>query len=588
MKQFFKMVFASAFGVLIAFALMTFLGFIIIVGMLVNLGSDSKAVYTPRADESVYKLSLGGVVYEEATDDPLSMILGEDNALSLKDIIASIQNAKEQGAIKGIYLNMGLLTTGTANVDVIRRALLDFKESGKFIVAYADNYTQAGYYLASVADEVYLNPLGTLALTGFASQTMFYKGILEKAGIEMMVFKVGKYKGAVEPFIADKLSDENREQITAYQSGIWNSILNGISKSRKIPVSDISHFADAGLFFADPAKAAECGLIDSLKYRSEVDEIVKEKAGQTGKTLTTIGLSKMKRAKKFVRDYRNKLAVIYAEGEIVTEPTRYSTDNSITEKLSKELIKLKDDEQVKAVVLRVNSPGGSAYVSDQIWKQVVELKKVKPVVVSMGNVAASGGYYISCAADKIVAEANTLTGSIGIFGIFPNMSGLFEKLALTTDIVKTNEYADLGDISRPMTPDEMALIQSYVERGYDIFLTRCAEGRNKTKEEIDAIGQGRVWTGAQALELGLVDELGGIDRAIELAAEKANIVNYTVINVSTSKDFFKELLEKQLEDVKTSMLKNWMGEEYEYYKTLRQVKSTYGIQARIPYDLRPL
>ncbi len=588
MKQFFKMVFASAFGVVLASMLMSFLGFIFIVGMLVNLGSESKAMYTPRADESVFKLSLGGAIYEEATDDPFSVLFGEESPLSLKDILASIQNAKDQSAVKGIYLDLGLFTTGTANVDVIRRALTDLKESGKFIVAYADNYTQAAYYLASVADEVYLNPLGTLALTGFASQTMFYKGILEKAGIEMKVFKVGKFKGAVEPFIADKLSDENREQITVYQSGIWNNILNGIAKSRKISVSDITHFVDEGLFLADPSSAIECGLIDSLKYRSEVEAILMEKTGQTGKTLTTIGLSKMKRAKKFVRDYRNKLAVIYAEGEITTEPLSYSSNSTITEKLAKELIKLKDDDQVKAVVLRVNSPGGSAYVSEQIWKQVVELKKVKPVVVSMGNVAASGGYYISCAADKIVAEANTLTGSIGIFGIFPNASGLFEKLALTTDIVKTNQYADLGDFSRPMTDDESTLLQNYIERGYDIFLTRCAEGRNKSKEEIDAIGQGRVWTGAQALEIGLVDELGGIDRAIELAAEKANIVNYTVINVSTTKDFIKELLEKQLENAKVSMLRDMLGDEYDYYKTLQHVKSTYGIQARIPYDFKPL
>jgi len=588
MKQFFKMVFASTFGVFIAFMLMSFLGIIFLVGMLVNLGSESKAAYTPRADESVFKLSLEGVMYEEVTDSPLSLILGGENTLSLKDILASIQNAKDQSAVKGIYLDMGLLSTGTSNVDVIRRALIDFKESGKFIVAYADNYSQAGYYLASVADEVYLNPLGALLLTGFSSYTMFYKGILEKIGIEMMVFKVGKYKGAVEPFIADQLSDENREQITVYQSGIWNNIVNGIAKSRRIPVSDVNHFADEGMFLTDPLQASECGLIDALKYRSEVEELIMEKVGQKGNSLKTIGLSKMKRAKKFVREYRNKIAVIYAEGEIAAVPSPYTSDFTITEKLADELRKLKEDEQVKAVVLRINSPGGSAYVSDQIWKQVVELKKSKPVIVSMGNVAASGGYYISCGASKIVAEANTLTGSIGIFGIFPNASGLFEKLALTTDVVKTNEYADLGDVSRPMTPDEMALFQGYVERGYDVFLTRCAEGRNMSKEEIDSIGQGRIWTGAQACELGLVDELGGIDHAIELAAEIANIVNYTIINVSTSKDFIKEFLEKQLDNTKESIVRDLLGDEYEYYRTLQQVKSTYGIQARIPYDLKPL
>ena len=588
MKQFFKMMFASTFGVFIAFMVMSFVGFIFFVGMLFSMGAESKAVYTPRSDESIFKLSLEGVMYEEIADNPLSLLLGGENTLSLKDILSSINNAKDQNAIKGIYLDMGLLFTGTSNVDAIRRALNDFKESGKFIVAYADNYSQASYYLASVADELYLNPQGTLMLTGFSSATMFYKGILEKAGIEMMVFKVGKYKGAVEPFISDRLSDENREQITVYQSGIWNNILNGIAKSRRLPASDVNHFADGGLFFDDPASAVECGLIDSLKYRTEVEQLLKEKVGQKGNSLKTIGLGKMKRAKKIGREYRNKIAVIYAEGEISTIPSSYTGSYAITEKLADEIIKLKDDDLVKAVVLRVNSPGGSAYVSEQIWKQVVELKKSKPVVVSMGNVAASGGYYISCGASKIVAEANTLTGSIGIFGMFPNMSGLFDKLALTTDIVKTNEFADFGDVSRPMTADEMALFQGFVERGYDVFLTRCAEGRNMSKEAIDSIGQGRVWTGAQAHELGLVDEIGGLDRAIELAAETANILNYTIINVSTTKDFFQELLEKQLDNTKASIVKDMLGDEYEYYRTLQQIKSTYGIQARIPYDLKPL
>jgi protease-4 len=280
--------------------------------------------------------------------------------------------------------------------------------------------------------------------------------------------------------------------------------------------------------------------------------------------------------------------VLYAEGEISSVSASYSADSGITEKLAKELKKLQDDENVKAVVLRVNSPGGSAYVSEQIWRQVVELKKTKPIVVSMGNVAASGGYYISCAANKIVAEENTLTGSIGIFGLYPNMSGLFEKLELTTDVVKTNTFADLGDPSRPMTDDEQALIQAHIERGYDVFLTRCAEGRRMSKEDIDEIGQGRVWTGRQAHELGLVDELGGIDRAIELAVQLSGIVNYTILNVSTSSDFIKELLEKQVENAKISILRDMMGEEYGYFRTVQQIKTFSGIQARLPYDLKPL
>ena len=588
MKQFFKMMFAATFGVFIAFLLIAFVGFSFLAAILVSVGSESKLAYTPRNDESVFKISLNGLVYEVVEDNPLALLLGENNALSLKDILASIRNAKEQNAIKGIYLDMGLFFTGTSNVDAIRRELLDFKKSGKFIIAYADNYTQAGYYLASVADEVYLNPQGTLTLSGFSSETMFYKGFLQKIGIEMLVFKVGKYKGAVEPFLGDKLSDENREQITAYQQEIWNNILNGVATCRRISTSYVNHFVEEGLFLADPSNAVECGLIDDLKYRIEVEKAVMEKAGQEGKSLKTIGMDKMKRSKIPEREYRNKIAVLYAEGEILSVPPSLSTGSGITEKLANELKKLGDDENVKAVVLRVNSPGGSAYISEQIWKQVVELKKMKPIVVSMGNVAASGGYYISCAANKIVAEESTLTGSIGIFGLVPNATGLFENLALTTDVVKTNQFADIGDPSRQMTLDEQAIIQGVIERSYDVFLTRCAEGRTMSKEAIDEIGQGRVWTGSQAYELGLVDELGGIDRAVELAAEISGVVNFTLINVSTSTDFIKDFFEKQIEETKVSMLKDIMGEEYEYFRTLRQIKTTNGIQARLPYDLRPL
>ncbi|MDR0795738.1 MAG: signal peptide peptidase SppA [Tannerella sp.] len=588
MRQFFKMMFAATFGVFIALMLTVLLVFSVITAMLMSMSSESKLPYTPRYDESVFKLSLNGFVLEDVMDDPLTSFLGENNTLSLKDVIASIRNAKNQNTIKGMYLDVGLFFTGSANVEAIRRELVDFQERGKFIVAYADQYTQAGYTLASVADEIYLNPQGTLALTGFASSTLFYKGLLEKIGIDMMVFKVGKYKGAVEPFLGDKLSDENREQISVYQQEIWNGIVNDISRSRHISASDVNHFADEGLFLTDPINAIECGLIDDIQYRSDVENMIKEKAGQTGASLQTIGVAKMKRAKTPVREYRNKIAIIYAEGEILGVPVSLSSGPIITEELTKELKKLNDDDNVKAVVLRINSPGGSAYVSEQIWKQIIDLKKTKPVVVSMGNVAASGGYYISCAASKIVAEKSTLTGSIGIFGLFPNATGLFDKLSLTSDVVKTNRFADIGDPSRLMTPEEQILIQSSVERGYDTFLSRCAQGRNKSKEEIDEIGQGRIWTGQQARELGLVDELGGIDHAVEIAVKLSGVVNYTLVPVSSSKGFFKDLIQKQLEETKINMLKNGLGNEYEYFKILQQIKTAYGIQARLPYDFKPL
>ena len=592
MKQFFKMMFASTLGFFVGLMLAGMIAIVFMIGMVAGLGSNSQAVYTPKAENSVFKIAFEGDIRESAEENPFTNLLtGREPDLSLRDLLKSIHHAKEQESVRGIYLDMGVFSGGTASLDAVRRALMDFKESGKFIVAYADNYTQGGYYLASVADKIYLNPQGILGLTGLSSRTMFYKGLLQKIGVEMMVFKVGTYKGAVEPFIADKLSDANREQITSYQNSIWGNITKGIAKCRNITVEDVNRFADEGAFFASPEKAVEYKLIDELKYRSEVEKYLIEQSGQTGDKLKTVGLSNMKNVKKTEREYRNKIAIVYAEGEIMQQviSSPYSGNfPCISEKINDDLRKLADNKDVKAVVLRINSPGGSAYTSEQIWKQVYELKKKKPVVVSMGSVAASGGYYIASGASKIIAEPNTLTGSIGIFGMFPNTAGLFNKLALTTDIVKTNRYADFGDPARPMTDDEKALIQGYIERGYDTFLTRCSEGRGVSKADIDSIGQGRVWTGEQALKIGLVDELGGIERAVELAGELAEIYNYNIMEVSTDHDFLKELLEKQIEVVKQSVMKDMLGDEYEHFRTLQKVKATYGIQARIPYDLKPL
>ncbi|MDO4703467.1 signal peptide peptidase SppA [Tannerella sp.] len=592
MKQFFKMMFASTLGFFVALMLVGVITVIFMIGIVASLTPSSQQVYTPKAEESVFKISFEGNIRESAEDNPFtSLMTGKEPGLSLKDLLKAIRHAKEQESVKGIYLDMGVFSGGTASLDAIRRALTEFKESGKFIVAYADSYTQGGYYLASVADKVYLNPQGILGLTGISSQTMFYKGLLQKIGVEMMVFKVGTYKGAVEPFIGEKLSDANREQITSYQTSIWENITKGIAKGRNITADDVNRFADEGGFFAAPEKAVEYKLIDELKYRSEVEKYLIEQSGQTGDKLKTVGLSNMRNVKKTEREYRNKIAIVYAEGEIMQSviSSPYSGNHPyISEKLNDDLKKLADNEDVKAVVLRINSPGGSAYTSEQIWKQVYELKKKKPVVVSMGSVAASGGYYIASGASKIIAEPNTLTGSIGIFGMFPNTAGLFNKLSLTTDVVKTNKYADFGDPSRPMTNDEKALIQGFIERGYDTFLTRCAEGRGVSKADIDSIGQGRVWTGEQALKIGLIDELGGIERAVELAGELAEIYNYNIMEVSTSHDFLKEFLEKQIEVVKQSMVKDVLGDEYEYFRMLQKAKATYGIQARIPYDLKPL
>ncbi len=580
--------FASTLGVMLAMGIIITALISMTIGYIAIVGGTPD--YTPKS-HTIFKIKLNGTLSDNPTENPFSVLMGdEEDILSLRDLLETIQIAKQNDKISGIYIESGQLSAGSASLEAIRRSLIDFKESGKFVVAYADNFTQGNYFLCSVADKVFLNPQGILELTGLASQTMFYKGLMNKIGIDMQIFKVGTYKGAVEPFMLDKLSEANREQIQSYISTIWENITEGIAKSRGVDTSGINHYANEGLSFADPEKAIEYGLIDELKYRPEVETYVKELAGQSGEKLVSASVAQMKTLKASPTQGFPEIAILYAEGEIKaqTSGSLYDMEQSITEKMADELIKLKDNKEVKAVVFRVNSPGGSAYISEQIWRQVVELKKVKPVVVSMGDVAASGGYYISCAANKIIAEPNSLTGSIGIFGMFPNAAGLFGKLALTTEVVKTNTFSDLGDLSRPMTESEKALIQGYVERGYQTFLTRCAEGRDMTTDEINAIGQGRVWTGEQAKEIGLVDELGGIELAISTAAELADLDQYNVTTANGSKNFLDEFLERQIGEVKLAIVRNTLGNEFKFFKTLDHIKANHGIQARIPYDMKPL
>ena len=590
MKQFFKMMLASAVGVVIAGGILSFISFMMMIGVISSLSSSSDKL--PKGDEKVLALALRGSLPEVSVDNPFGNLLNQNKSHSVKDIISAIENAKENKQIEGILLDVDYLLAGTATVDYLRRALIDFKQSGKFIVAYGDSYSQNGYYLSSVADKVFLNPLGMLSLTGFSRQSMFYKGILKKAGVEILVFKVGTFKGAVEPFMLDKLSDANREQITAYQQGLWKNIVVNIAADRNITDEMINGFADNGLMFSKAENAVEYGLVDELKYREDALKYVKELVGaDLMKPLKTVDVAKMKNfSKKKPALKADRIAVVYAEGDITSSVfvSPYSNGNNITEKLVDELIKIKRDDKVKAVVLRVNSPGGSIFVSEQIWKQVNDLKNEKKIVVSMGDVAASGGYYIACAADKIIAEANTLTGSIGVFGTFPNMTGLFNMLDLTTDVVKTNKYSDMLDPSRPMREDEKAIIQTHVEQMYDLFLQRCADGRGMTKEEIDVIAQGRVWTGEKALEIGLVDELGDIDYAIKVAAELAGLTDYQVKTVTGSSDSLMDFLKKQMGESKSSVVKEALGDDYELMNKIRSIRQATGIQARLPFDMEVL
>ena len=587
MKQFFKTVFASTLGVLVALGIVTMGSIFFIIG--VAASADGSSEYKPDKN-TVFKLSLDGVLVDQAVKNPFSELMGESsNQMAVSDVIKAIRRAKANDNIKGIYLEAGSLSTGFAGIEAIRRELEDFKDSGKFIVSYGDYYTQGAYYLCSVADSVFLNPQGSVSLVGLASQGLFFTGLAEKIGVEHYIFKVGTYKSAVEPFFLKKFSDANREQLTSFLGSVWGNLITAIEKSRNISSDELDRYLNEGLAMGQASNAVDYKLADGLRYRYEVENCVKEMAGQDVKTA---GVDKIVSIKVKEKENKNKIAVLYAEGEIRDDDSSspFSADEQvISEEMANKLRKLKDDDDVKAVVFRVNSPGGSAYISEQIWKEVVELKAKKPIVVSMGNYAASGGYYISCAANKIVAERTTLTGSIGVFGVVRNFTGTFDKVGVTTDIVKTNTFADLGDISRPMREDEKALIQRGVEQTYDLFLTRCADGRGMTKAEIDSIGQGRVWTGEQALERGLVDQLGGMDDAIKEAATLAELTDYSVIVADGPKDFFTKFMEKQMDEAKVSIAKSVMGEEqFKLFSTIRRAETESGIIARMPFDIKGL
>ena len=584
MKKFFKYFVAVIAGSLVSFFLF-FIGIIIFVSILAATGNEEIKV----KDNSILVLNINGPIAERGTDDPLAQIMaqisGEEVPAGLNQILTAIKKAKKDDRIRGIYLESGLISAGYATIEEIRDELISFKESGKFIYSFSSVYTQKAYYLASVADKVYLNPAGMLDFQGISSTRTFYKGTLDKLGIEMQVFKHGQFKSAVEPFILEKMSEPARLQTEVYLNSIWNNTLQKIAASRNLEVSQLIATAEKLPAFMGDEELLASGLIDGLKYKDEVLSELKQLTDTEEKDdLEAVTPSQyykiyMPGEKKGLE--KNKIAIIYAEGEIDGS----STDGIQSDDLSRTIREARRDSSIKAIVLRINSPGGSGLGSEIIWREVTLAKETKPVVVSMGDLAASGGYYIACAADSIVAQPNTLTGSIGVFGLIPNVKKAINKIGITTDVVKTNTFADMPAIDRPFTADEKAIMQAYIERFYGVFIQRCADGRNTTTEKIDEIGQGRVWSGENAIDINLVDKIGGIDEAIAIAKNMANLENYRIVELPEVLPFPEQLIKDLTENASARVGKLFLGEEYELLKTVKTLQKAYPIQARMPFDI---
>ena len=588
MKDFFKYVLATMVGLLAFGLLMAILGVMSLVGMVAS-GSATQNV----SDNTVLVMNLAGQMEEQAGEDVMGLLMGSGiNGMGLQETLSAIEKAKENDKVKGIYIEAGAFGADYAQVQEIRDALKDFKKSGKWIVAYGDNYSQGAYYLCSVADKVYLNPSGEVDWHGIASEPMFVKDLLQKVGVKMQVVKVGKYKSATEMYTEDRMSDANREQVTAFITGIWNNMVKAVGESRKISSDSLNAYADRLVMFEGAEALKKMKFVDELLYHDQVKAEVKKLLDiDEDKKINQVSIGAMQNVKQ--KQKGEQIAVYYAYGDIVDTPSQGllmgGGHQIVGNEVNKDLQKLADDEDVKAVVIRVNSPGGSAYASEQIWHQIEELKAKKPVVVSMGGYAASGGYYISCGANYIFAEPTTLTGSIGIFGVLPDRSELMtKKLGLKFDEVKTNKNANFGASSRPFNAEELGLLQGYINRGYELFRKRVADGRKMTVEQIEENAQGHVFTGEDALKIKLVDELGGLDKAVAKAAKLAKLDEYHTTPYPASPDLMEQLLNKTNSgsgNYLDEQLRLTLGEYYKPFVLLREANSMSTVQARMPFFL---
>ena len=580
MKDFFKYVLATVVGLVGVWIIFSALSFLMLIAMVA--AGDAK----PNVkDNTVLKISLTGMLNERAVENPFAELFGNkalDNQ-GLKDLLEAIKAAKENKKVKGIYIEAGALSADFATLEELRKAIADFKESGKFVVSYADNYTQGAYYVCSIADEVLLNPSGMLDWHGIASEPVFYKEVLDKLGVKMQVFKVGTYKSAVEPFTLTQMSEANREQVESFINDIWSNLCRNVSESRKIPTDSLNAYADRYVATEDAQSYIGMKLVDKLTYADQVRENLRNRIdGKKVNFVSATALAKLYKPKKG----DGKVAVYYAEGTIVDEMSAgLSTESEIVgQKVVNDLDELAEDKDVKAVVLRINSGGGSAYASEQMWRAIQQLREKKPVVVSMGGLAASGGYYMSCGADHIIAEPTTLTGSIGIFGLIPDVSGLLtQKIGLHFDVVKTNEASDFGAMGRPFNAAEGAAMQAYVDRGYRLFLKRVAEGRKMTTETVDSIAQGRIWTGQQALGMKLVDALGTLDDAVAKAASLAKLKEYSTTTFPGKHSILNDLFEEEKEGYMERKVREVLGVYYEPIQLARAAQSGNYLQARMLY-----
>ena len=586
MKTFFKLLFANFFGSLLAFGLLV----IILVAIIASSISSVQESAEEIKDNSILQLTLSGEITDRENSSPLKNLNFQSSemgsGLGLDMILANIKKAALDPKIKGIYLELTSLQAGIGTIDEIRQSLSAFKASKKFIISYADAYSQATYYLASVADKVYLNPQGAVLLKGLGAELMFYKGILEKIGVEFTVIRHGKFKSAVEPFISDKMSPENRLQTEKFVGSIWKSIVDSIAASRSLDPQKINDIADQ-LELTDATACVNKKIVDELKYKDQVyDELKKlSKLGKDDKT-RFVSLKKYDKVPSTIKkegSIDSKIAIIYASGEIVDGKGK--DDQIGSETLSEAVRTARLDKKVKAIVLRINSPGGSALASEIIWREVSLAKKEKKVIVSMGDVAASGGYYIASPADVIVAEPTTITGSIGVFGLMPSAQKLLnEKLGITIDRVKTNKHSDMGTITRIPDKDEEVFIQSEIENVYKTFVGHVADGRKMTASQVDSIGQGRVWSGSNAQTIGLVDQFGGLNKAIAVAAKEAKLKQYKIMILPERKDNFLTGVLKMMDtETRIDLTRKSLGEAGRYIELIEKASTMKGVQARLPF-----